>query len=70
MANIPQLRAVLMHNTTRSAKTRPLAVVYWQHITNPEVPYFYFELVTNIIRVIQIKVLSYSWYTVCYKLIG
>jgi hypothetical protein len=26
---------LLMHNTTRSAWIQPLAVVCWQHITNP-----------------------------------
>ena len=35
MANIPQLRAVLMHDATKSAWTQPLAVVYWPYITNP-----------------------------------
>ena len=35
MANIPRLRAVLMHNATRSVWIQPLAVVYWPYITNP-----------------------------------
>ena len=35
MANIPWLRAVLMHNATLSTWIQPLAVVYWPHTTNP-----------------------------------
>ena len=31
----PRLRAVLMHDTTLSVWTQPLAVVYWPYTTNP-----------------------------------
>ena len=34
MANIPRLRADLMHDATMSAWIQPLAVVYWPYITN------------------------------------
>ena len=30
----------------------------------PEVPYFYYKLVTNVIRAVKIHVLSYPCYTV------
>jgi hypothetical protein len=32
MANIPQLRPVLMHDATRSDWIQQLAVVYWSNI--------------------------------------
>ena len=39
--------------------------VYFGHIPQtPEVPYCYYKLVTNVIRAVKIKVLSYPWYTV------
>ena len=50
MANIPQLRAVLIHDATWSAWTQHLAVVYWPYITNPDEHYFHYKLVTNLIR--------------------
>ena len=66
MANIPQLKAVLMHNATRSARTQHLAVVqYIGHISQtPEVPDCYYKLITNVIRAVKINVLSSPWYTV------
>ena len=36
MANIPYLRAVLIHDATRSAWIQPLAVVYRPYTTNPQ----------------------------------
>ena len=35
MANIPQLRAVLMNDAKWSAWIQPLAVVYWPYTTSP-----------------------------------
>jgi hypothetical protein len=58
MANISRLRAVLMHNTTLSAWIPPLPW-YIGHIPQtPEVPYYYYKLVTNVIRAVKIHVLS------------
>ena len=45
----------------RSAWVQPLVVVYWPYTTNPEVPYCYYKLVTNVIRAFKIFVLSYPW---------
>ena len=45
---------------------KPSAVVYLPYTTNPEVPYCFYKLVTNIIRAVKIHVLSYPWYTVWY----
>ena len=56
MANIPWLRAVLMHYTMQSAWTQPLAVLYWPYTTNPKVPYCDYKLVTNVIRAVKIHV--------------
>ena len=71
MGNTPWLRAVLRHNATRSAWIQPLPVVYWPYRVRvrvnpqtPEVPYCYYKLVTNVIRAVNIHVLSYAWYTV------
>jgi hypothetical protein len=64
MDNIPRLRAVLMLNATRSAWIQSLAVVYWPYTTNPEVSYYYYKLVTNLIRAVEVTVLSYPWYLV------
>ena len=61
MANIPRLRDVLKYDTTQSAWTQPLAVVYC-HISNPQVPCCYYKLVTNVIRAVKINVLSNPWY--------
>ena len=36
----------------------------------PEVPYCCYEQVSNVIRAVKINILSYPWYTVCYKLGG
>jgi hypothetical protein len=68
MANIPQLRSVLMHDATRSAWIQALAMVYWPYTTNPGVPYSYYKLVTNVIRAVKINVLSYPWYKVRYTM--
>jgi hypothetical protein len=59
ITNIPRLRAVHLHDATRSAWTQSLAVVYWPNITNPQVPYCYCKLITNVIRAVKIHVLSY-----------
>ena len=64
MANIPRLRAVLMHDAT--SECLDTAVVYWLSQT-PEVPYCYYKLVTNVIRAVKITVLSYLRYMVCRK---
>ena len=65
MANIPRLRALLMHDTTSSAWTQTLAVVYFGEIPQtPEVPYCYYKLATNVIRAVKINDLSYPWSTV------
>ena len=53
MVNIPQLRAVSRPSVLRRAKEQPLATVYWPYITNPEVSYCYFKLVTNIITAVK-----------------
>jgi hypothetical protein len=64
MDNIPLLRAVLKHDASQSAWTQPVAVVYWPYITNPDVHYCYYKLVTNVIRTVKIHVLLYPWYKV------
>ena len=63
MANVPRLRAVITHNGTWSSRTQPLAVVYWPYITNPEVPYCYYKLVTNVIRAVKIPIFVIPIYT-------
>ena len=56
MANIPWLRAVLMHDAT---------CLYITHIPQtPEVPYCYCKRVTNAIRAVKTHVLPCPWYTV------
>jgi hypothetical protein len=55
MANIQQLKGVLMHDATQ----------YIGHISQtPEVPDCYYKLITNVIRAVKINVLSSPWYTV------
>ena len=66
MVNIPRLRAVFKHNAIQSGWTQHLAVIYCPYTTNPEVPYWYHKLVTNLIRIVEIHVLSNLWYTVRY----
>jgi hypothetical protein len=40
-------------------------VVYMDNIPQtPEVHYYYYKLVTNVIRAVKIHVLSYPWYTI------
>jgi hypothetical protein len=56
MANVPQLRAVLMHNATRRSWTQPLAVIYWPYTPHLLGPYCYYKLVTNVIRAVYIRV--------------
>jgi hypothetical protein len=54
MANIPRLRAVLMHDSTWSAWIK------WyigQISQTPEVPYCYYKLVTNVIRAVNFFVI-------------
>ena len=63
MANIPWLRAVLRHNATW---TQPLAVENWPYITNLEVPYFYYKLAINLIRVVKINVIYQIYFNQMY----
>ena len=55
MANIPRLRAVLMHDTMQSTWIQPLIMVlYIGHISQaPEVSYCYYKLPTNVIRTVN-----------------
>jgi hypothetical protein len=63
MANIPCLRAVLMRNAEclDTALSRGILAIYKKP---SRVSYFYYKLVTNIIRALTRNVLSYPWYTV------
>ena len=54
MANIPRLTAVLIHDATQSAWTalsRGILAIYHKP---PEVPYCYYKLANNVIRVLKI----------------
>ena len=66
MAVLPRLRAVLRHAAMRSSWIKPLAVVYWPYITNPEVPYCYYKLVTNVIRAVKIHFVIHVLYGLIY----
>jgi hypothetical protein len=54
------VRAVLTHNVEclDTALSRGILAIYHK------VPYYYYKLVTNIIRAVKINVLSYLLYTV------
>jgi hypothetical protein len=61
MANIPRLRAVFKRDAMWCL------VVYWPYITNPEVPYCYYKLVTNVVRAVKQNVVSYLWYNMAFS---
>jgi hypothetical protein len=54
---------ILFFCATRSAWIQPFAVVYWSYTTNPDVPFCYYKLVTNVIRAVKINILSYRGIT-------
>jgi hypothetical protein len=41
-------------------------MVYWQYTTNPEVPYCYYKLVTNVIRAVKLHVVISMVYVLMY----
>ena len=64
MANIPWLRAALMHDTKQCLDTALSCGILAIYHKPPDVTYCYYKLVANVIRAIKIHVLSYPWYTV------